>query len=73
VIRWSIYLVSTAFVALYALTLLANFGYIDLEALDAYLDETSAGFSAGGDFSATNPYRDLPDSPVTLNAIKESM
>jgi len=73
IVRWSIYLVSATFASLYAVTLLNDFGYIDLEAFEAYLDDTEAGFPAGGDFSATNPYRDLPDSAATLNAIKESM
>jgi len=54
------------------MTLLDDYGYIDLDALDIYLDETEAAFPPPGDFSATNPYRDLPDSPVILNATKQS-
>jgi len=54
------------------MTLLDDYGYIDLEAMDAYLDEVDASFAPPGDFSATNPYRDLPDNPMTLNGIKES-
>lgn len=72
IVRWSVYTVTIVFAFLYAVTLLETFGYINLEALDVYLDEAEAAFSPAGDFSSTNPYRDLPDNPVTHNAIKES-
>lgn len=71
-VRWSLYVCSSMFLTLYAITLLNNFGFIDLEGLVVYLDSLNSPDGSTADFSATNPYRDLPEDQVILNSIKES-
>jgi hypothetical protein len=36
-------------------------------------DDASANCAPVADYAATNPYRDLPDDPLVIRAIKESM
>jgi len=49
------------------------FGIIDVDAVDNFIEYLLPSSDSVLDFSATNPFRELPNDPVALAAIKESM
>jgi len=48
------------------------FGIIDVDAVDNFIEYLLPSSDSAPDFSATNPFRELPNDPAVLAAIKES-
>jgi len=48
------------------------FGIIDVDAVDNFIEYLLPSADSAPDFSTTNPFRELPDNPAVLAAIKES-
>ena len=51
---------------------LEAFGIIDVDTLDNFIEYLLPDPGSTPDFSSTNPFRDLPDDPAVLSAIKDS-